>query len=195
MADINSENAHKLLSEATDGIHSKVAGIIQLIEGIKWTKVSFTIDTEPIPSHRPRLSGYRVYVPGAAKNMAYFNKHVLPKLGELFITTPCKFDAKIYVRTPKSFSKLQKILAELKILRPWGNIGDVDNFLKSYMDCIQPNAKRGYQGIMENDCLVVDSTTSKYYSITPRTEITIQYMGELPDDLKSIFRLKNDNES
>ena len=158
---------------------------------IKWRKVSFIIPMTPEPSHRPRLSGYRVYVPGAAKNQSFFNKNVLPKLNGLFITTPCKIDLDIFVQTPKSFTKTQRLLAEMKILRPWNNNGDVDNFAKAVMDQMMPNEKRGHVGILRDDCLVIDLDAKKYYSVTPRYEVTITYMKEIPEPIASYLKFKD----
>jgi Holliday junction resolvase RusA-like endonuclease len=189
--DINQKNASKLLNDANTRTKEFVASALNAYRSIKWKKVSFIIPTEPIPSHRPRLCGYRVYVPGAAKNQAFFNKYVLPTLNGLFIDTPCRVHLDLYVKTPKSFSNGQKILAEMKVLRPWGNIGDVDNFAKSIFDQMQPNEKRGHVGIMSNDSLIVDSDEHKYYSMTPRTEVTIEFMGHIPEKLRKVLRLLN----
>ena len=79
----------------------------------------------------------------------------------------------------------------MRILRPWGNIGDVDNFAKSIFDQMQPNEKRGHVGIMANDSLIVDSEEHKYYSMTPRTEVTIEFMGHIPEKLRKVLRLLN----
>lgn len=189
--DINLENVKTMMNEMKPSILDKVAGVNAVFSTIKWKKVSFVIPMAPEPSHRPRLSGYRVYVPGAAKNQSFFNKNVLPTLNGLFITTPCKIDLDIYIQTPKSFSKIQRMLAEMKILRPWSNNGDVDNFEKAAYDMIQPNEKRGHVGIMYNDCLIVESHARKFYSITPRYEITITYMKSVPDAIASYLRLKD----
>ena len=191
--DINAANLKDLLENSTDRVVAQVASISSILKDVKWKTVSFIIDMEPSPSHRPRLSGYRVYVPGAAKNMVYFNKHVLPKLNGLFITTPCKIDLGIYVRTPKSFSKTQTALAEMRLLRPWVNTGDNDNFEKAVYDMMQPNEKRGFVGIMDNDCLIIDNNTHKYYSIHPRYEVSISYMEQLPAELYKILRLKGED--
>lgn len=189
--DISQENVSKLLKESNNRTREFVASAMNVYKTIKWKKVSFIIPTEPIPSHRPRLCGYRVYVPGAAKNQAFFNKYVLPTLNGLFIDTPCRVHLDLYVKTPKSFSGAQKILAEMKILRPWGNIGDIDNFAKSILDSLMPNEKRGHQGMLFDDCLVIDSDQHKYYSITPRTEVTIEFMGHIPEKLRKVLRLLN----
>jgi Holliday junction resolvase RusA-like endonuclease len=191
IGDINKESASLMLKDVNDKIRDRVAGVLSCFSTIKWRKVSFTIPTVPVPSHRPRLCGYRVYVPGAAKNQSFFNRHVRPKLNGLFITTPCKITVDIYCKTPKSFTKTQQILAEMGVIRPWFNSGDVDNFDKSVYDMMQPNEKRGHVGIMSNDCLIIESHSNKYYSKNPRYEVTIAYMDNIPDSILSTLRLKD----
>ena len=187
--DINQKNVEQMLHDVSGNIQAKVSDILGVFSGIKWNKVSFTIPTVPVPSHRPRLCGYRVYVPGAAKNQSFFNRNVLPKLNGLFITTPCKMKVDIFCKTPTSFTKAQQILAEMKVIRPWGNTGDVDNFDKAVFDMMQPNEKRGHVGIMSNDCLIIESHTNKYYSRTPRYEVTITYMDSVPESVAKVMRL------
>jgi Holliday junction resolvase RusA-like endonuclease len=187
--DINQKNVEQMLHDVSGNIQAKVSDILGVFSGIKWNKVSFTIPTVPVPSHRPRLCGYRVYVPGAAKNQSFFNRNVLPKLNGLFITTPCKMKVDIFCKTPTSFTKTQQILAEMKVIRPWGNTGDVDNFDKAVFDMMQPNEKRGHVGIMSNDCLIIESHTNKYYSRTPRYEVTITYMDSVPESVAKVMRL------
>jgi len=185
------QNVDALIQEVSNVVQTKVSSVLAVYSSVKWKNVSFTIPTIPVPSHRPRLSGYRVYVPGAAKNQSFFNRNVLPKLKGLFITTPCKIKVDIYCPTPKSFSKAQQILAEMRILRPWVNTGDVDNYDKAVFDMMQPNEKRGHIGIMSNDCLIIESHTNKYYSVNPRYEVTISYMDKVPDSISSTLRLKD----
>lgn len=185
----NQSNVNRLLNEAGSKVADLVAAIVDSYKGIKWKRVTIEIPMVPEPSHRPRLSGYRVYVPGAAKNQRFFNKHVLPKLHGLFITTPCKVELDIFCQTPKSFNRTQTIIAEMGLLRPWVNTGDVDNFAKAALDMLQPNDKRGHIGIMENDCLVYEMNTRKFYSINPRYEMKITYMDKIPPEILKILRL------
>ena len=189
MGDVNFENVKMMLRESSNRVKDAYDHFQFLFKKIKWKTVSFTIPIAPEPSHRPRLCGYRVYVPGAAKNQSYFDKNVRPKLNGLFIDTPCKMVIDLYCQTPKSFSSTQKILAEMKFIRPWVNTGDVDNYTKTILDEIQPNEKRKHVGIMSNDCLVIETIVNKYYSITPRSEIIISYMDKIPSDLMRIMRL------
>lgn len=188
--DISIKNTNELLEEANNAVKSNVAGCVNLFTKIRWRHVSFTINNEPKPSQRPRTSGNHIYVPGAYKNTAFFHKYVLPTLGDLWINTPCKTKIDIYVKTPASFTKTQKILAEMKILRPWTRAGDIDNFEKTCLDSLVGNKKRGHNGIMSDDCIVVDMESHKYYSTAPRYEIKISYMGKIPIDLKKILKIE-----
>ena len=188
--DKNHNNVTQMLQEISDKIHNNVGRCVELFSAIKWKTVRFEIPMKPEPSHRPRLSGYRVYVPGAAKNQRFFQNKVLPKLNGLFINTPCRFDIDIFCETPASFTKTQKVLAEMKILRPWVNTGDVDNYTKAVFDMCQPNESRGTTGIMENDFLIVESNVRKYYSVSPRYEVTVSYMTNVPLELIKILRMR-----
>lgn len=185
----NHENVNTLLKEAGERVAGLVAATVDLYKQIKWKTVVFEIPENPEPSHRPRLSGYRVYVPGAARHQRYFNKHIFPKLNGLFIRYPCKVEVDFYCQTPKSFNRTQTILAEMGILRPWGNTGDVDNFSKTVLDMTMPNEKRGHVGILADDCLVTDLYAKKYYSINPRYEVRITYMDKIPNEILKLLRL------
>ena len=185
----NQETVEALVKSASKSVQQNTSSIVAVFSNIKWKKVKFTIPLIPVPSHRPRLCGYRVYVPGAAKNQSFFDRQVRPKLNGLFIDTPCKIDVDIFCKTPMSFTKTQTILAEMGILRPWVNTGDVDNFDTAVYDMLQPNEKRGHVGIMENDCLIIESHSNKYYSLNPRYEITITYMESMPDSIRNVMRL------
>ena len=190
MSDINHENELQMREEFSNAIINKVETVIGYWGHVKWTTVKLLINMEPKPSQRPRLSGYRVYVPGAYKNTAFFHKNVFPELKDVWINKPCKTRIDIYVRTPASFSKAQKLLAEMKILRPWVRAGDIDNFEKSCLDAMVGNKKRGHKGIMSDDCIVIDMESHKYYSMSPRYEIEITYMNDIPECIKRILKIE-----
>lgn len=185
----NQQAVEALVKSASTSVQQNVSSVLAVFSNIKWKKIKFTIPLIPEPSHRPRLCGYRVYVPGAAKNQSFFDRNVRPKLNGLFIDTPCVVEADIFCKTPSSFTKTQTILAEMGILRPWVNTGDVDNYDKAIYDMMQPNEKRGHIGIMENDCLIIESRSNKFYSLNPRYEIMITYMEEMPDSIRNVMRL------
>ena len=189
--DINKENVKKMESEYSDSILNNVAKAINDFQHIKWKIVRFTVNIEPKPSQRPRLCGRRIYVPGASRNTAFFHKYMMPELKDVWIDKPCIIDMDVFMKTPESFTKTQKMLAELKILRPWTHTGDIDNLMKSYMDMIQGNKKRGHVGIMSDDCLVIGTTSNKYYSVSPRVEITIKYMDRIPNNMYHMMKISD----
>ena len=78
----------------------------------------------------------------------------------------------------------------MKILRPWGHVGDIDNFEKAVYDMIVRNENKGRDGILFDDRLIIEAHTNKYYSITPRYELTISYMGNIPESVKKIMKLE-----
>ena len=152
------------------------------IQKIKYDKISFIMWKIVKPSPRPRATrrqGFiRMYVPHAAENGDWFQEFA--KENKLpYINTPCILNMKIYEKTPSSFSIKNKILAELGLLRPWKRTGDFDNYAKGIADAIQ-------HGMLEDDCLVFESTQKLYYSIKPHAEIEILYMREFPDTTDKI---------
>ena len=186
----NERNYAEMFNQLNNSKQAELGVISRMCrKGINWKSVTFTIPTAPVPSHRPRLSNNRIYVPGAAKNATFFQRHVLPTLDGLMISTPCKVDLRLYIKTPSSFSKIQTCLAEIGLLRPWGRNGDVDNFEKSIYDQIQPNEKRGHRGILVDDSLIIENHTQKFYSVNPRSEVTITWMDSIPQKLLHIMRL------
>ena len=149
------------------------------IKRIKRHKVSFVMYKVLKPSARPRANtstGYvKMYVPHAAENGEWFEDFMrnndLPH-----IATPCRIDIIVYEKCPSNFSIKNKILSELGLLKPWFRTGDVDNYAKSVLDMIQ-------HGMLEDDCLCVDSEQHLRYSILPRVEVQIEYMDRYPFEL------------
>lgn len=147
------------------------------IKRIKYKTIEFTMWKIVKPSRRPRAnsrSGYiRMYVPGAREAGDWFekfcNENNLP-----FINTPCKLYMEIYEKTPSSFSIKNKVLAELGIIRPWKRTGDFDNYAKTIADCIQ-------HGMLEDDCLIIESKQQLFYSIKPHAHVKIEYMEKWPE--------------
>lgn len=148
------------------------------INKIKKKTTKFTVYIEPKPSARPRittLGAYpRFYVPNARMNKtnfeSFFKSH-----GDLpYINTPMEYNLKVYMKTPSSLNKVQTLLAEIGVLRPWNRSGDVDNLFKAYTDwCIG--------SLIEDDSLITDAVIQKFYSIKPRIEIEISYLESFPN--------------
>jgi Holliday junction resolvase RusA-like endonuclease len=78
---------------------------------------------------------------------------------------PILVTVKVYKKIPKNFSKKKKAAAEAGQLRPTTK-PDVDNYAKSIKDALK-------NVIWKDDSQVVDLHISKWYSETPRVEVTI----------------------
>ncbi len=146
----------------------KVYDEIQRINSIKWKKKSFTLYIIPKATPRPRSGKNGIfYVKGASDNKKFFKEFIKDKELEI-INTPCKIECVSYLPISKSMNSVNKILAELGFIRPISK-PDWDNLAKAYCDMIQ-----GY--LLEDDALIIEGISKKYYSIKPRVEITIEWM-------------------
>lgn len=146
----------------------KVYDEIKRINSIKWKKKSFTLYIIPKATPRPRSGKNGIfYVKGASDNKKFFKEFIKDKELEI-INTPCKIECISYLPISKSMNSVNKILAELGFIRPISK-PDWDNLAKAYCDMIQ-----GY--LLEDDALIIEGTSKKYYSIKPRVEIAIEWM-------------------
>lgn len=74
--------------------------------------------------------------------------------------------ADFYVRIPKADSTKKIIQKELKLIRP-AIAPDLDNFVKLLADVL-------HNIIYTDDKRIIEIQTSKFYSLKPRTELTIK---------------------
>lgn len=149
-------------------LRGKVEEGLNRIMNMKWNRIDYTIYLVPKATPRPRATRTGVfYVKGASDNKKLFN-HFYKE--ELTIYTPCKFYCRSYFPIPKSMNKAEKLLAELGWIRPVSK-PDFDNLAKTYSDMIQGS-------LLYDDQLIIEGSSSKYYSIKPRIEITIEYMDD-----------------
>ena len=79
---------------------------------------------------------------------------------------PLAFYVNVFLKIPKRTAKQRREAMLAGEIRPVGHVGDVDNFAKCAADAL---LKIAY----EDDCQIVEMTCRKFYSDTPRTEITI----------------------
>jgi Holliday junction resolvase RusA-like endonuclease len=143
----------------------KLQEFIDGINNIEWKTLKFSFNVIPQPACRPRLtSGGVVYVEGAKENWNYVNKIIQTNN---IIHTACKLHVESYFPIPKSMSASEKILAQMKYIRPTGG-GDWDNLGKTYSDAIQKT-------LIINDNIIISGTSDKYYCVKPRVDITIDY--------------------
>ena len=78
-------------------------------------------------------------------------------------------DAKFYIKTPKADSIEQTALKEIGLIRPTVSRGDVDNYAKLILDTL-------HDVIYEDDKHVIKLSSEKFYSLTPRTELSIKIL-------------------
>lgn len=131
--------------------------------------VEMTFYIVPEGISRPRKGKWGFYVPNIRKFYdcmdAYLEKH--KDLAKLNIFSECKLDLKYYLPIPSDMRKKEKVLAELKIIKPikkpdWDNLGKGSDMLHR---------------IWVDDALVNDARVRKYYSFKPRIEVRITYFS------------------
>jgi Holliday junction resolvase RusA-like endonuclease len=138
--------------------------------------IPIMLDMEPRPYQPIRINRYtmRIYVPNKEKlvkqireeiskqiNPALFKSGFFPRYNEIAIRS------ELYIKTPNSFSREDKYLAEIKQYRPVC-APDIDNVEKIIFDSV-----KGY--ITYDDAQIVTNVTEKYYSVHPRMEVVVFY--------------------
>lgn len=143
---------------------------IDKVRNINWITKKFVIYILPKATPRPRLGKSGVfYVKGAKDNKKFFKKYIEDEDLNI-ITTPTKFKCESFFPTPSSMNQIEKILAEIGLIRPISK-PDWDNVGKAYCDMLQGL-------LLYDDSLIIEGISKKYYSMKPRIEITISYMEE-----------------
>jgi len=137
--------------------------------------IQFTVYGEPVAQGRPRattVNGHiRMYDPKKSSDFKDYVRLVASEhRPEKLIEGPISLLVKVYKPTLKSFSKRKKAAAEAGLLRPTSK-PDVDNYVKGVKDALK-------NVIWKDDSQVVDLHISKWYSETPRVEVTIVPLGE-----------------
>ena len=84
------------------------------------------------------------------------------------IDTEVHIEANFYKQTPKSFNKIDTILAEMKLITN-NKKQDNDNYLKAIQDAL--NGK-----LYTDDAIITRTSINKYYSCKPRVELVIKYL-------------------
>lgn len=164
------DRLYELLDEMNGKSIEKFKNNIQKNLDTKWNVIKFIFYFLPKATPRARFTkfGGHFYVSDAQNNqklMLDFCKNNLKDFP--IITTACKFYCDVYFPTPKGMTNEEKLRAELKYVRHLSK-PDWDNIGKTYSDMIQNT-------IIMDDSLIIEGSVSKYYSIKPRIEITIEY--------------------
>ena len=160
-----------------DRIIEKNRDLIKQIKKIRERplKIELELEMEPVAAQRTRKNRKtgHFYVPGAKVNRKTIQKLAGKQLPEDFekIKTEIKINIKSYLPIPKAFSKSEKYLAELGLIRPITK-PDIDNLEKTILD--------GFNKFLwYDDSQVVDSRSRKFYSCHPRVEVIVKYQPML----------------
>jgi Holliday junction resolvase RusA-like endonuclease len=137
--------------------------------------IQFTVYGEPVAQGRPRattINGHiRMYDPKKSSDFKNYVRLVASEhRPDKLLEGPISLTVKVYKKTLKSFSKKKIAAAESGQLRPTSK-PDVDNYVKGVKDALK-------NVIWKDDSQVVDLHISKWYSETPRVEITIVPLEE-----------------
>lgn len=137
----------------------------------QWHEINFVFYIVPKATPRARYSGrtFTFYVNDAASNSDFFKKFMEEFMpGFSLITTPTIFDMDIFMPTPNQMNKIEKVLAELKLIHAISK-PDWDNVGKTYSDMVQKH-------LLLDDAIICNGRVAKYYSAKPRVEIKIKYL-------------------
>lgn len=129
------------------------------------SKIQFTVRGNPKSQARHKMGRGFSYDPSKS-DKANFMVLAHGSLPDQPIEGPISLILRFYMPIPKSWPKYKKKAAELDdipvLTRP-----DIDNMCKFVMDGIDP--------YWNDDRQVYELNACKYYSHTPRTEVTIKY--------------------
>lgn len=136
--------------------------------------IALVVFGEPVAQGRPKFStqgGFvRAYDPAKSRDYKnYVRLAAASKMqGEPPLEGALELGIKVYRPIPKSFSKKRTALAEAGQLRPVTK-PDLDNYIKGIKDALKGVCWR-------DDSQVISylEPTGKYYSDTPRIEITVR---------------------
>lgn len=145
---------------------------IKHITGIKYDEMSFVFYFTPQATPRPRYSRFTgaFYVKNHLNYGDIFKKFLDDNKVTFKIDTPCEFYCKTYSPIPNSMNRIEKILAELGLIKH-ASKPDWDNLAKTYCDMIQKH-------LITDDSIIYKGCLEKLYSSKPRIEIRIRFMTE-----------------
>ncbi|WP_300943821.1 RusA family crossover junction endodeoxyribonuclease [uncultured Duncaniella sp.] len=168
------------LEKACEKARKKLA---KIEEGRVYKTIRVIMYEYPMKTDRPRTVNGHTFSPNAKENHDYFEKAIKGVIKTLrLISTPSEIVIDAYFEMPKQVPPDEVILFEGKVLDivdtpDWDNIG------KCYSDI------QKFVTILDDDIFHA-ALVRKFYSVTPRVEITITYIESHESDY--IYRkLKN----
>ena len=143
----------------------------KILDQRTYKSIEITMYEDPMQTHRPRTTQYgSIYSPNAAENHKYFEKAIKSVIKTLkLINTPAEITVEAYMEMPTNVKPDEVILFEAKVLYPIDK-PDYDNIGKCYTDMLK-------EVLAIDDDLFYRGTITKYFSVTPRVEITIRYLA------------------
>ena len=132
----------------------------------------FVISGPAVPQGRPRLTtvnGYaRAYTPTQTRKYQRHVQNCVLEQGKPkeLLKGVLRVDTVEYRAIPKSMNKTRRMKAIKGEIRP-GKRPDIDNIEKAIWDALTGL-------VWKDDAQVVDGTRVKYYSNTPRVEVTVE---------------------
>ena len=131
-------------------------------------KVDFTIDGEPKGKARPRMNTRtgKAYTPDDTRMYEDYVKLLYRSKLKHYFEGYVRLTVKAYYRIAKSDSKKIKEQKKANILRP-SKKPDIDNVVKLIADSLNDIAYK-------DDTQIVEMLAIKYFSETPRVEVTIE---------------------
>ncbi|MQS44267.1 RusA family crossover junction endodeoxyribonuclease [Companilactobacillus mishanensis] len=140
--------------------------------------IQLTIDGDPVPAARPRVTRWGTYTPPKYKkykdyvSLSYKNKFHDNRYFEK--GRPIKISIEFFRPIQKSVSKKEYARRLKNTVRPIMK-PDIDNYIKAILD--------GLNGLAWcDDSQIVSIESSKYYSNFPRVEIEISDLKTKADD-------------
>lgn len=124
----------------------------------------------PMKTDRPRHTKFgHTFSPNAKANNIYLkNALKITKTAFNLINTPATITIDAYMEMPEQVPPDEVLLYECKVLQV-EDTPDYDNIGKCYTDMLKNN-------IVLDDDIFWSGTVNKFYSVTPRVEITIRYI-------------------
>lgn len=134
--------------------------------------IELLITEPPIPQARPRFLRYvakvcdpcakakrntQVLLMQQMQSVRNSQPNILLPIGK----TPIEIYVNFFIKSPGAAPKAE-------YGKPSIRNGDVDNYLKYILDCLQPD-------IIENDCCVWKAVSCKIQCNNPRTEVTLKW--------------------
>ncbi|AIM25019.1 endodeoxyribonuclease RusA family protein [Melissococcus plutonius] len=134
-------------------------------------EIKFIVPGQPVPQGRPRFARRGKFVQTYDPKTSVDYKKLVKEVAELnkpesLLEGALSVEIQIYKQSLKSFSKLKRDLFERKELRPITK-PDIDNYAKGILDAL-----KGV--IWVDDGQVVRLVCDKFYSVSPRAEISIK---------------------